>query len=662
MENNKFIIRAELNNDAPVKTPKVNGLAYAGGLLDLGWELPVDLQGLTIPETIPLLANHENKTDSRVGIISAEVVNNQLLVSGEILSQTEEAKDIVAQGKKATWQMSIGAEVIEVQKIEAGTMTVNAQELEAPFFYVSKAILREVSVVAVGADINSKMTIEAKSQNLNNSNLGVKTNMTDEVKEEIKEEVKAEEKVVEEVKEVGEEKEEVKEEVKAEELDVQKALEQERKRIADIKKIIDGEDVDLENEAIQAGWTADLTASKMLSKIRANRPNVNIVVKENNMDNNKVIEAALSIRAGIDEEKLVKSLGEQAVEAGYKARNYSLKDCATELLKAEGKTIHGFGNAEIKAAFASTNLTGILSNVANKRLAQSFMTYEPVALKVAQEADINDFKPSEIYSIADSTNLPEVDYSTAKLADGSLAEAKGVNELKTYGEILRITRKDLINDDLGAFTRLVDLLGKRCARTIDQLFFKKVLANGNYTDNKAFFSDDHNNLMQGSDTALSIEAVKNAITKFITQIGVDGEPVGIMPKYLMVPSELYMLAKEICESQYVVSGANTRVPQLNAVAGLLEVVQSPYLSNSTYTGNSKTAWYVLGGKDELPAFEVGFLKGQRVPQIESGTVSFDELSVGFKVYFDLGIGLIDPRGAVKATGVAEVTESSSSSN
>jgi hypothetical protein len=49
--------------------------------------------------------------------------------------------------------------------------------------------------------------------------------------------------------------------------------------------------------------------------------------------------------------------------------------------------------------------------------------------------------------------------------------------------------------------------------------------------------------MTGADTALSIEAVKNAIAKFITQVGVDGEPVGVMPKYMMVPSELYMYAK-----------------------------------------------------------------------------------------------------------------------
>ena len=369
------------------------------------------------------------------------------------------------------------------------------------------------------------------------------------------------------------------------------------------------------------------------------------------MDNKKAIEAALSLRAGIKEDTLVKTLGEQAVQAGYAQRNNSLKDFATDLLKAQGKTVNGFGNREISAAFGATDLTGILSNVANKRLQQSFATYEPVALKVAQEADINDFKKSEIYSIADADGLTEVDYSTAKLADGKLAEAKGENELKTYGKIVRLTRKDIINDDLGAFTRMIDILGKSCARTIDKIFFAKVLANGNYTDGKAFFGEQHNNLMTGADTALSIEAVKNAIAKFITQVGVDGEPIGVMPKYLMVPSQLYMYAKQICESQYVVGG-NARNPQLNSVAGLLQVVQSPYLSNATYEGNSKTAWYILGGKDEMPAFEVGFLKGQRTPTIEQGDIDFNELSVGFRCFFDLGIGLIDPKGAVKVTGIA----------
>ena len=52
--------------------PKVVGVAYSGGKMSLpGWQHPVvvDLAGMEIPESVPLLTNHENKTDSRIGLI-----------------------------------------------------------------------------------------------------------------------------------------------------------------------------------------------------------------------------------------------------------------------------------------------------------------------------------------------------------------------------------------------------------------------------------------------------------------------------------------------------------------------------------------------------------------------------------------------------------------
>ena len=676
---NKLFIKAELQPTKEKKTPKIHGLAYAGGKIGVGfqYDVVIDLQGMQISQNLPLLQDHSNKMQDRLGNITATIRDNQLFVDGEIVATTDSAKNIVEQGKKSVLQLSIGAQIVQATAVEVGEMTVNNQVITAPFIYVAKSTLRQVSIVAVGADKYTQCYIEAKAK-LNSTGDKIMEEKEQQVVETVEQTVQ----VVQETAEAVEEKEAVEEITEEKEIqaveetqvieeqpvvetaevveeaekdnseEIAKAIADERKRVQDIQAVVNGEDSELEKEAIKAGWTADFTASKMLNKIRANRPNLNLNVKGiNTMDNKKAIEAALSLRAGIKEDVLVKTLGEQAVQAGYNQRNNSLKDFATDLLKAQGKTVNGFGNRQISAAFGATDLTGILSNVANKRLQQSFATYEPVALKVAQEADINDFKKSEVYSIADADGLTEVDYDNAKLADGKLAEVKGENEIKTYGKIIRLTRKDIINDDLGAFTRMIDILGKTAARTIDKVFFSKVLANGNFTDGKAFFGEQHNNIMTGADTALSIEAVKNAIAKFITQVGVDGEPIAVMPKYLMVPSELYMYAKEIAQSQYV-TGGNARNPQLNSVAGLLEVVQSPYLSNATYEGNSKTAWYVMGGKDELPAFEVGFLKGQRTPVIQEGQINFDQLSVGFRCYYDFGVGMIDPKGAVKVTGIA----------
>ena len=80
--------------------PKVAGTAYSGGKMNLpGWRNPVvvDLSGMEIPETVPLLTNHENRTDARIGMVRAKVEGSALLIEGEILSESEAAGGIVAQ-------------------------------------------------------------------------------------------------------------------------------------------------------------------------------------------------------------------------------------------------------------------------------------------------------------------------------------------------------------------------------------------------------------------------------------------------------------------------------------------------------------------------------------------------------------------------------------
>ena len=108
--------------------PKVVGVAYSGGKMNLpGWRHPVvvDLAGMELPESVPLLTNHENKTDSRIGIISAAVRNNALEITGEIVSDSRDATDIIAQGKAgADWQLSIGADVKECELVK-GSREVN---------------------------------------------------------------------------------------------------------------------------------------------------------------------------------------------------------------------------------------------------------------------------------------------------------------------------------------------------------------------------------------------------------------------------------------------------------------------------------------------------------------------------------------------------------
>ena len=56
MNNKHLFIKAELQQTAEKKTPKIHGLAYAGGLIDVGFEhsVVIDLQGLEISPNLPL--------------------------------------------------------------------------------------------------------------------------------------------------------------------------------------------------------------------------------------------------------------------------------------------------------------------------------------------------------------------------------------------------------------------------------------------------------------------------------------------------------------------------------------------------------------------------------------------------------------------------------
>ena len=144
----------------------VAGLAYGGGKMRLfGWSHPVvvDLSGMTVPESVPLLANHENHTLGRVGLVRAKIADGHLAMSGEIVAGGELADAIVAQGKAgADWQLSIGAEVEAAELVQQGKRKVNGVEHDAPFYHVTKSTLREVSVVAVGADASTHMKVTAK--------------------------------------------------------------------------------------------------------------------------------------------------------------------------------------------------------------------------------------------------------------------------------------------------------------------------------------------------------------------------------------------------------------------------------------------------------------------------------------------------------------------
>lgn len=436
------------------------------------------------------------------------------------------------------------------------------------------------------------------------------------------------------------------------------AVKVERERVAMIKAVCNGEFADIEAQAIAEGWDKNQVNEAVLAAFRKKQPvaDVNITIKKEKSMNAKHIEAALSLRAGIDGDSLAKSMGEETVEAAAKDADMPLAGILAECMKLEGMSVpRSFDNAAIKAAFSTVSLPGILSNVAQKKLLQAYQAQPIIATKLCTTADLSDFKENQRYRLTDIGDLKPVG-ADGEIKDGSVAEEAAVNQLDTYAKKFCLTRKMIINDDLGAFLKVPTAMGNRAARLVDQLFFKRLMANPTMTDGKSLFCAPHKNQLTGANSALSADSLKKAIQLFLNQTDRDGQPINVEPSILLVPTALKFLAQELTQGRaLIMSGGaeNTVRPAINVLADEgLSVVSSPYLSNTKYDGASDASWYLFGKPGTVDTFEIGYLKGKRTPTVERGDLDFNVLGIWFRVFFDVGIREQDHRGMVRAVGAA----------
>ena len=671
--------------------------AYTGGAMALsGWPYPVvvDLAGLALgKKSRPILMNHD--TGRIVGHTDTVGTDGgTLTVAGVISGVGSAAQEVIgASDNGFPWQASLGATVRKTVFVPEGKMAAaNGKNFDGPLYMVRQSKLGEVSFVALGADDATTAKVEAGRIPASNGNTSMEVmtmdfekwveakgfkfaDLTDDQTANLKAMFEAETGGggtqeaggVEPPSGAGVQagkppapKVSAAEAIIQAREEAQTAVRTERDRVSAIQEICGGEFPRIERDAIRLGWSIEDTSQKVLKAMRENRPqaDVSIVTRSDKGAgfSLKTLEAALCLRAGIDDNALVKSYGEQVVESALQSRDISLQKVFEECAELEGRTVpRSFGNDTIRAAFSTVSLPGILNNVANKKLLKAFEAQPVIATKICSEGELNDFKESERYRLTDVGDLEPV-APDGELKHGGQIEEKATNQLDTFGKIFSLTRQMIYNDDLAAFLKVPEGMGSRAARKIDQLFFLRLLANPLQGDGKALFHADHRNWRDGADTALSGDSLALAIQLFMDQIDADGQPINVHPRFLVVPTALKMTARELLNSvTFFATGSSNkaRIPTYNALADEdIEVVTSPYLSNINYSGASSKAWYLFADPAVVDTFEIGYLKGRRVPTVEQGETDFDTLGIKFRVYFDLGVREQDFRGMTKFKGEA----------
>lgn len=625
--------------ESDTSLPQFRMVAYTGGLMEIaGFPHPVvvDLAGLDIPsQNLPIRLDHERRQG--VGHTQRVLVENgQLVAEGLISRDTSWARDVAKSGVNGfPWQASIGAAVVEAEFIPAGaTVAVNKQKFTGPVHVVRRAVLKEISFVDSAADPNTTARVAAHDKASETVKGGKEENMDTKDKRE-ETDIRAQ-------AGGGNETATVDDPVKA----MRAATAAESKRIAGIRNITAGKQPDIEAKAIEEGWDVTKTEVEVL---RASRPKVP-AHDGGTPIGAKVLEAAALMTGGVRGDDLLKSHGEQVVEAADRRfRNrLGLHRLLLEAAWANGCDVRFFDEdkeAVLRAAFSTFTLPGILSNVANKFLLNGFESVEQSWQRIAATRSVKDFKTVTSFRMTGSFEYEEVG-PDGELKHAEVGEESFTNQAKTYGRMFGLTRTHLINDDMDAFREIPTQVGRGAALKLNKVFWAVFL------DNAAFFTTGHKNYLAGADTVLSIDGLTAAELMFLEQVGPDGHPLALTPRTLLVPPALKVQAELLMSSLKVNEASSKPKPSDNPHAGKFDAVTSTYLSNAAMAGASSKAWYLLADPTDMPVIEVAFLDGKRQPTVERADADFKNLGIQFRGYFDFGVSRQDYRGGVKMKGEA----------
>jgi hypothetical protein len=303
------------------------------------------------------------------------------------------------------------------------------------------------------------------------------------------------------------------------------------------------------------------------------------------------------------------------------------------------------------SANSTVSLSGILSNIANKMLLEGFREVGDEWRMIADIRPVSDFKKVTSYRLLDDMEYKKLTVN-GEIEHGKVGEETFERSADTYARMFSLTRTQIINDDLGAFDDIRTRLGLGAARAMRRLFWSTFL------DNSTFFTTPRGNYFEGGTSNLGVDGVglQAGITAYrklksgdkkrvgSTSNSMPQNPIG-PPSMLVVPPELEFTAEKLHTSSNL-----TTIQDDNVHRGKYRPLVVNELSDTDYSGNSSTAWYLFGSV--LKPMVVSVLNGIETPTVESAEADFNQLGIQFRGYHDFGCDKAEWLAGVKSKGAA----------
>ena len=337
-------------------------------------------------------------------------------------------------------------------------------------------------------------------------------------------------------------------------------------------------------------------------------------------------------------------------DAGREFRGMRLVDMAREFVEMSGGNARGMTPQELARAalgcdrqavraagmHSTSDFPLLLGSTVNRTLRDAYTNAPQTWRPLGRQTTVPDFRAVTRAALGDIAALEQVK-EHGEYKYGTLSEDGAPIKVAKFGKIIAITWETIVNDDLGALTRIPAALGNAAAATESNVVWALLLGNPTFTDGVPFYDAGHANLAAsgGAINTTTLAAARAAMRK---QKSKAGEFLNLAPEYLVVGPDKELEAFQFTSSNYV--------PAKNADINDVRNASLTVIVDARITGNQ---WYLFAAPGSIDTFEYAYLEGEQGVFTETRE-GFEVDGMEIKARLVFGAAWIDYRGAYKNPG------------
>ncbi len=319
-------------------------------------------------------------------------------------------------------------------------------------------------------------------------------------------------------------------------------------------------------------------------------------------------------------------------------RDLTLVELGRELLQLRGHDHRGPASEVVRRALHSTSdFPHILGDVTRKTLLQQYAAIPNTFQLIGNRNVVPDLREVTVVDLGNGPALEPLSES-GEYKRGSAKDSSETFKMGHYGRVLGLTEAMIINDQLGAFARLIQTWAVAAARLEGDLAWAPILQNAKLnSDGKELFHADHGNLAAAGTALTEIELIKGR-TALRSMTDIDGQRLPLTAKYVFVGTPNEVPAQKLISSTTNPATTDQAVPE--AIKNLVPVFEH------RIDKLKPTAFFMFSDPVETfgRGLQYALLAGYEQPRLKSRE-GFDQDGLEFRLDHYFGAGLTDYRFA-----------------